>query len=157
MRNASPLGGAWPYARCTPVSSRTAGPKVTVPATVQAGDTLLLYSDGVTEAGADCGEDYGEDRLMHTLRANQSLPAEALVQAIVDDVNEFSGAARSEHRASAMGGEHQESPFAAGAVFGLGAAGTSPPTSRSFSSTVARSISPLVSPASAAAYSARAP
>jgi sigma-B regulation protein RsbU (phosphoserine phosphatase) len=64
--------------------------------TLHPGDTLLLYSDGVTEAGADCGEDFGEDRLIHTLRANQSLPAEALVQAIVDDVNEFSGAARSD-------------------------------------------------------------
>ena len=64
--------------------------------TLEPGDTLLLYSDGVTEAGADCGEEFGEERLIHALRANQSLPAEALVQAIVDDVNEFSGAARSD-------------------------------------------------------------
>ena len=60
------------------------------------GDTMLLYSDGVTEAGADGGEEFGQDRLIHTLRVNQSQPAEALVQAIVDDVNEFSGAARSD-------------------------------------------------------------
>jgi sigma-B regulation protein RsbU (phosphoserine phosphatase) len=60
------------------------------------GDTLLLYSDGVTEAGAESGEEYGEDRLMHALRANQALPAEALVQAIVDDVNEFSAGSRSD-------------------------------------------------------------
>jgi sigma-B regulation protein RsbU (phosphoserine phosphatase) len=64
--------------------------------TLNPGDTLLLYSDGVTEAGADSGDEYGEDRLIHTLRVNQSQPAEALVQAIVDDVNEFSGAARSD-------------------------------------------------------------
>jgi sigma-B regulation protein RsbU (phosphoserine phosphatase) len=60
------------------------------------GDILLLYSDGVTEAGAGCGEEYGEQRLIHTLRANRSLPAEALVQAISADVNEFSGAARTD-------------------------------------------------------------
>jgi sigma-B regulation protein RsbU (phosphoserine phosphatase) len=60
------------------------------------GDTLLLYSDGVTEAGAESGEEYGDDRLMHALRANQALPAEALVQAIVDDVNEFSAGSRSD-------------------------------------------------------------
>jgi sigma-B regulation protein RsbU (phosphoserine phosphatase) len=64
--------------------------------TLAPGDTLLLYSDGVTEAGADSGEEFGEDRLIHALRVNQSQPAEALVQAIVDDVNEFSGAARSD-------------------------------------------------------------
>jgi sigma-B regulation protein RsbU (phosphoserine phosphatase) len=60
------------------------------------GDTLLLYSDGVTEAGADTGEEFGDDRLAHALRANQALPAEALVQAIVDEVNEFSAGSRSD-------------------------------------------------------------
>jgi len=60
------------------------------------GDTLLLYSDGVTEAGADTGEEFGDDRLLHALRANQALPAEALVQAIVDDVNQFSSGSRSD-------------------------------------------------------------
>src|SRR5215467_5517127 len=60
------------------------------------GDTLLLYSDGVTEAGADTGEDFGEDRLIHALRVNQRQPAQPLVEAIVHDVQEFSGAARSD-------------------------------------------------------------
>jgi sigma-B regulation protein RsbU (phosphoserine phosphatase) len=60
------------------------------------GDTLLLYSDGVTEAGAESGEEYGDDRLNHALRANHALPAEALVQAIVGDVNEFSSGSRSD-------------------------------------------------------------
>ncbi len=64
--------------------------------TLNPGDTMLLYSDGVTEAGADGGDEFGQERLIHTLRVNQSQPAEALVQAIVDDVNEFSGAARSD-------------------------------------------------------------
>jgi phosphoserine phosphatase RsbU/P len=60
------------------------------------GDTLLLYSDGVTEAGAESGEEFGEDRLIHALRVNQSLPAEPLVQAIVEDVNQFSAGSRSD-------------------------------------------------------------
>jgi sigma-B regulation protein RsbU (phosphoserine phosphatase) len=60
------------------------------------GDTLLLYSDGVTEAGADSGDDFGEERLLHALRVNRSQPAEALVQAIVDEVNAFSGGSRSD-------------------------------------------------------------
>jgi sigma-B regulation protein RsbU (phosphoserine phosphatase) len=60
------------------------------------GDTLLLYSDGVTEAGADTGEDFGEERLMHALRVNQRQPAQPMVEAIVHDVQEFSGSARSD-------------------------------------------------------------
>jgi len=63
---------------------------------LRCGDTLLLYSDGVTEAGADSGDEFGEDRLIHALKVNQWQPAESLVQAIVDDVNEFSGSARSD-------------------------------------------------------------
>ena len=63
---------------------------------LRTGDTLLLYSDGVTEAGADSGDEYGDARLIHALRVNQWQPAEALVQAIIDEVNEFSGAARSD-------------------------------------------------------------
>jgi sigma-B regulation protein RsbU (phosphoserine phosphatase) len=60
------------------------------------GDTLLLYSDGVTEAGGDSGDEFGEERLIHALRVNQRLPAQPLVEAIVHDVQEFSGSARSD-------------------------------------------------------------
>ena len=60
------------------------------------GDTLLLYSDGVTEAGGDSGDEFGEERLIHALRVNQRQPAQPLVEAIVHDVQEFSGAARSD-------------------------------------------------------------
>jgi sigma-B regulation protein RsbU (phosphoserine phosphatase) len=65
-------------------------------ATLHPGDTLLLYSDGVTEAETDSGEDFGEARLIRTMRLNQTQPAESLVQAIVDDVHLFSGGARSD-------------------------------------------------------------
>jgi sigma-B regulation protein RsbU (phosphoserine phosphatase) len=60
------------------------------------GDTLLLYSDGVTEAGGDSGDEFGEEQLSHVLRVNQRQPAQALVEAIVQDMQEFSGAARSD-------------------------------------------------------------
>lgn len=63
---------------------------------LRVGDTLLMYSDGVTEAGADAGAEFGEDRLMHALRVNHGQPAEVLVQAVVDEVAEFSGGARSD-------------------------------------------------------------
>jgi phosphoserine phosphatase RsbU/P len=55
-------------------------------------DVLLLYSDGVTEAWAESGEDFGEERLIRSLRENRGLPAHALVETIVDEVTRFSGA-----------------------------------------------------------------
>lgn len=60
------------------------------------GDTLLLYSDGVTEAGVDFGEEFGEERLVGVLRENQGRPAGLLVQAVVDAVANFSGGSRSD-------------------------------------------------------------
>jgi sigma-B regulation protein RsbU (phosphoserine phosphatase) len=65
-------------------------------AELRVGDTLLLYSDGVTEAGIEGVEEFGEDRLAHALRVNQWQPAEALVQAIVDDVADYSAGSRSD-------------------------------------------------------------
>jgi catechol 2,3-dioxygenase-like lactoylglutathione lyase family enzyme len=54
------------------------------------GDTLVLYTDGVTEAQSDGGEEFGEERLARLLREHASLPAPALLQAIVDAVQNFS-------------------------------------------------------------------
>lgn len=65
-------------------------------AELRVGDTLLLYSDGVTEAGIEGVEEFGEDRLAHALRVNQWQPAEALVQAIVSDVADYSAGSRSD-------------------------------------------------------------
>jgi sigma-B regulation protein RsbU (phosphoserine phosphatase) len=59
-------------------------------------DVLILYSDGVTEAGIDHREEFGEERLIVTLRESQGKASGALVQTIVDAVSEFSGASRSD-------------------------------------------------------------
>jgi sigma-B regulation protein RsbU (phosphoserine phosphatase) len=63
---------------------------------LNAGDLLVLYSDGVTEAGIDHGEEFGEERLIVALRENRGLSAARLVQKIVDIVCEYSGGARSD-------------------------------------------------------------
>jgi sigma-B regulation protein RsbU (phosphoserine phosphatase) len=63
---------------------------------LNAGDTLLLYSDGVTEAGIDANTEFGEERLIHTLRVNRGQSAETLVEVLMREVNEFCGAARSD-------------------------------------------------------------
>jgi sigma-B regulation protein RsbU (phosphoserine phosphatase) len=55
------------------------------------GDTLVIFSDGVTEAESDDGEFFGESRLLETLTANRHLPVPALLDAIIRTVVQFSG------------------------------------------------------------------
>jgi serine phosphatase RsbU (regulator of sigma subunit)/catechol 2,3-dioxygenase-like lactoylglutathione lyase family enzyme len=55
-----------------------------------AGDTLVLYTDGVTEACNDQGEDFGEDRLVDSVRRSRELAPASLLPSIVDEVQRFS-------------------------------------------------------------------
>jgi len=54
------------------------------------GDTLVVYSDGVTEAATAEGEEFGECRLAETLRLQRHLPVSTLLEAIVATVQKFS-------------------------------------------------------------------
>ena len=58
------------------------------------GDTLLLYSDGVTEATDSLGDEFGEDRLVRILREKGASTTADLVREIVNAVSAFSGASR---------------------------------------------------------------
>jgi serine phosphatase RsbU (regulator of sigma subunit) len=52
------------------------------------GDVLLLYTDGVTEAGD--GEEFGESRLLDALTRHRDRPAASLLDAVLSDVRAFS-------------------------------------------------------------------
>ena len=54
------------------------------------GDTLVLYTDGITESFNHAGEEFGEGRLIEALQRHQELPPPALMEAVVTDVQEFS-------------------------------------------------------------------
>jgi sigma-B regulation protein RsbU (phosphoserine phosphatase) len=54
------------------------------------GDTLVLYTDGITEARSAAGEEFGESRLIDALRSYCHLPVGPLLQAIVGAVRQFS-------------------------------------------------------------------
>src|SRR5256884_9565876 len=54
------------------------------------GDTLALYTDGITESFNNPGDEYGEQRLIEVLRRNRDLSSEALLASIVEDVQHFS-------------------------------------------------------------------
>lgn len=57
------------------------------------GDLLVLYTDGISEAQRGEFEQYGEDRLIETIRrAGENEPAD-VVEAIFRDVDEFTGPA----------------------------------------------------------------
>jgi serine phosphatase RsbU (regulator of sigma subunit)/predicted enzyme related to lactoylglutathione lyase len=54
------------------------------------GDTLAVYTDGITESFNEAGEEFGEERLIDSLRRHRHLSPEALIAAIVEEVRRFS-------------------------------------------------------------------
>jgi serine phosphatase RsbU (regulator of sigma subunit) len=54
------------------------------------GDTLAIYTDGITEAFNDTDEEFGEDRLVDSLRRHRHLPAQGIISAVVEEVRRFS-------------------------------------------------------------------
>jgi sigma-B regulation protein RsbU (phosphoserine phosphatase) len=63
---------------------------------IEAGDTLVIFTDGVTEAMRGEDEEFGEDRLFETVRAHRNAPSAALLNATVSAVKAFSGASQSD-------------------------------------------------------------
>jgi len=54
------------------------------------GDTLALYTDGVTEAVNPKLEEFGEERLLNVMQNHRGKPAQEMVSAIVAEVQSFS-------------------------------------------------------------------
>jgi phosphoserine phosphatase RsbU/P len=53
---------------------------------LKTGDTLVIFSDGVTEAGIESDTEFGDEGLLSVIRANRAVDAETLVNEIVDAV-----------------------------------------------------------------------
>jgi sigma-B regulation protein RsbU (phosphoserine phosphatase) len=60
-------------------------------ATLDAGDLLLVFSDGITEAQNHAGEEYGDERLAQFAVANRNSSAEELCRAIFLEIGMWSG------------------------------------------------------------------
>jgi sigma-B regulation protein RsbU (phosphoserine phosphatase) len=58
---------------------------------LEAGDILIAYTDGVTEAFSPGREQFGEDRLAETVARQANQPAAAILSAIVGSVAAFAG------------------------------------------------------------------
>ncbi|HUN88050.1 MAG TPA: SpoIIE family protein phosphatase [Terriglobales bacterium] len=71
--------GLFPQWQCT-IETRTLGP----------GDILSLFTDGITEAFDHEDEEFGEERLIDALRRYRERPAQAILEAVVEEVRRFS-------------------------------------------------------------------
>lgn len=57
--------------------------------TLNKGDTVVLYTDGVTEANSATGNMYGEERLKNILNENKNASVKDLVNAVENSVSNF--------------------------------------------------------------------
>ena len=56
---------------------------------LRSGDTLVLFSDGVTDADTPAGEQYGEERLLRTLAPEARHAPEEILERVLTDVRTF--------------------------------------------------------------------
>jgi phosphoserine phosphatase RsbU/P len=59
--------------------------------TLESGDWLVIFTDGVTEAENDRAEEYGEARLLTVLHGNAAATPAGLLNAILSDLDRFVG------------------------------------------------------------------
>jgi sigma-B regulation protein RsbU (phosphoserine phosphatase) len=60
-------------------------------ATLRAGDLLLIFSDGISEAESEAGEEYGEERLTKFAIEHRALSVDELRNAIFEEIDAWSG------------------------------------------------------------------
>jgi len=65
-------------------------------ASLQAGDRVVLFTDGVTEASNALEEEFGEARLLRVLQEHRAHDARSLQEVILAAVSEFSGGQRTD-------------------------------------------------------------
>jgi len=58
---------------------------------LQVGDTLLLYTDGVTETFNERDEEFGYEGLVDLTRKNLALPSKTLIRELQSELHDFSG------------------------------------------------------------------
>jgi serine phosphatase RsbU (regulator of sigma subunit) len=61
--------------------------------TVDEGDCVVLFSDGVADAQSEAGEEFGDERLLEIVRAAMHQPSEAIVTRVFDAIDRFVGGA----------------------------------------------------------------
>jgi sigma-B regulation protein RsbU (phosphoserine phosphatase) len=85
-----PNGCEWLASTCTVLGLFEKWQSEIAEVHLEPGDTLVLYTDGVTEAANEEGEEFGEERLLRSLMADVQLPVAELMQSIFRQVQRFS-------------------------------------------------------------------
>ena len=57
--------------------------------TLDAGDVLVAYTDGISEAMNAADEEWGEERFMEAIGPNRALPARALIDRLITSADTF--------------------------------------------------------------------
>ena len=70
--------------------------------TLHAGDWLIVFSDGVSEAMSASGDEYGESRIVELVEGNKKLEPRQLLEALFADVREFTRGAPQSDDITAM-------------------------------------------------------
>ena len=60
---------------------------------LEPGDTLVVFSDGISEAQSPDGEEYGDDRLIACLEANRGAAPAAMREALLASARTFAAGA----------------------------------------------------------------
>jgi serine phosphatase RsbU (regulator of sigma subunit) len=58
---------------------------------IAAGDRMIFYTDGITEARNRDGDEYGEEKLAEAALSCRTESAEAIKERLLADVNTFTG------------------------------------------------------------------
>jgi serine phosphatase RsbU (regulator of sigma subunit) len=58
---------------------------------LEAGDRLVLFTDGITEAESPDGDEFGDDRLVETIVRFRSANPDGLLRTLFDEVTGFAG------------------------------------------------------------------
>jgi phosphoserine phosphatase RsbU/P len=59
---------------------------------LEPGDCILLYTDGITEALDNEGNEFGLERMMQAFRTNANQGPRAIVSRLIDELRDFVGA-----------------------------------------------------------------
>jgi serine phosphatase RsbU (regulator of sigma subunit) len=59
-------------------------------AQIASGDLVVIYTDGITEANSPVGEEFGENRLLETIRDHIAAPVPSILDAILASTLAFS-------------------------------------------------------------------
>jgi len=79
------------HSTCTVVGLFEQWPCQVAEVCLNPGDTLAVYTDGVTEAENSAGEEFGQGRLLAALARLSQLSVDEVLHGVVEAVNDFSG------------------------------------------------------------------